>query len=152
MQFNDNQLSAIANALRVAAEQYDLIVGCSHGNSCRPIHRACDPSPWEFAAMTHKLFGGTIHSALVHAATEYDRRLELAAAKRKHGYFNHYALSHYLEAIADAEAAIVKGATVRAALLGCFNGRLLDVLLKAVGEPKFTREEMLSQSYTRVQP
>lgn len=83
-----------------------------------------------------KLFGGTIHSALVHAATDYDRR---QSTKRD---YNHYALAIYLGRIADVEKDIKAGKAVRAALLDGFTGRLLDCLLKAVGEDKFTVDEM----------
>ena len=38
-------------------------------------------------------------------------------------------------------ALIEKGSTVRAALLATFNDRLLDVVLKAVGEAPFTKDE-----------
>jgi hypothetical protein len=87
------------------------------------------------------LFGGTIHSALVHAVTEYDRK---ESTKK---YYNHYALGQYLIRIEQVEEDIASGTAVRAALLAGFNGRLLDHVLKAVGEPKFTTEEMRSQSY-----
>ena len=80
-----------------------------------------------------KLFGGTIHSALVHAATDYDRRQGARA--------NPYALGQYLIKIDEVVADIAKGATPRTALLAAFNDRLLDKLLIAIGEPKFTRNE-----------
>ncbi len=86
-----------------------------------------------------KLFGGTVHSALVHAATEYDRK-----ESSKKGY-NHYALAIYLGRIQDVDKDIAAGTSVRDALLAGFTGRLLDRLLVAVGEPKFTREEMSRQ-------
>ena len=82
-----------------------------------------------------RIFGGSIHSALIHAATAYDRR-----RAGKPGY-NHYALPQYFGRIDQVEADIAKGATVRAALLAGFSDRLLDAMLVAVGEPKFTREE-----------
>lgn len=87
-----------------------------------------------------KLFGGTLHNALVHAATAYDRK---ESTKR---YYNHYALAQYLMRIDEVEADIVKGTAPRQALLAAFNDRLLDHMLKAIGEPKFTRDEMLAQS------
>lgn len=89
-----------------------------------------------------RMFGGTIHAALVHAATQYDIR---AAKRRGH---NPYALAQYLDRIANVEKDIVGGMTPRAALLGAFNDRLLDCLLTAIGESKFTREEMQSQPLT----
>lgn len=89
-------------------------------------------------------WGGSIHAALIHAATAYDRKEE-----KKLGY-NHYALAQYLMRIDDVEADIAAGTSTRAALLAAFNGRLLDAMLKAVGEPKFTREEMQNQSYVYI--
>lgn len=88
-----------------------------------------------------RLFGGTVHSALVHAATAYDRK-----ESSKKGY-NHYALAIYLGRIQDIEKDIAAGEPLRAALLAGFTGRLLDCLLVAVGEPKFTKEEMQRQDY-----
>lgn len=75
------------------------------------------------------------HDKLIHAATAYDRRRE---GKRGH---NIYALSHYFRAIEDAETLIAGGMAPRAALLECFNDRLLSAMLKAVGEPDFTMAE-----------
>lgn len=89
-----------------------------------------------------KLFGGSIHNALIHAATAYD----IKEAKKK--YHNHYALAQYLMRIDEVEDDIAMGAKPRSALMAAFNGRLLDHLLVAIGEPKFTRDEMQSQSYT----
>lgn len=82
-------------------------------------------------AQEFKLFGGTIHSALVHAATAYDRRRE-----GKPGH-NIYALAQYLARIEQVESDIGAGAPVRAAILAAFSDRLLDAMLTAVGEPKF---------------
>jgi hypothetical protein len=83
-----------------------------------------------------KLFGGNIRSALVHAATEHDRK---QAGKR--GY-NHYALAQYLrridEVCEDIEANRI---SVRVALINGFCDRLLDKLLVAVGEPKASATE-----------
>lgn len=82
----------------------------------------------------------TRHDALVHAATAYDRR---EATKR--GY-NHYALAQYLMRIDEVEEDMASGTAPRAAMLKAFNGRLLDCMLKAIGETKFTRDEMSAQS------
>lgn len=76
-----------------------------------------------------------LHHKLIHAATEYDRRQQ-----GKRGY-NVYALGHYLGAIERAEQDIDAGATVRAALVASFNGRLLDTMLKAAGESISTDSE-----------
>lgn len=82
-----------------------------------------------------RMFGGTVRSALVHAATAYDRRRE-----GKSGY-NHYALAQYLKRIDEVCDDICKGATPRAALIAAFSDRMLDAMLKAIGEPKHTRDE-----------
>lgn len=88
-----------------------------------------------------KLFGGTVHAALVHAATAYDRR---QSTKRD---YNHYALAIYLWRIHEVEKDIAAGKPMRVALISGFTGRLLDVLLVAVGEPRHTRDEMANQDY-----
>lgn len=83
-----------------------------------------------------RLFGGSIHAALVHAATDFDRREEKRASRRRDGRFNPYALAQYLQRIEEAESDIARGATPRAALLAAFNDRFLDCMLTAIGEPK----------------
>lgn len=80
-----------------------------------------------------------IRQTLVHAATEYDRT---QLGKRS---YNIYALSQYLGAVDRTMAEVDKGTPIRQALLNNFQGRLLDRLLKAVGEPKFTKDERLAQ-------
>ncbi len=82
-----------------------------------------------------RMFGGTVRSALVHALTQYDVRQ--ARGKR----YNRYALAQYLNRIDQVCADIEAGAAVRAALVAGFSGALLDCALKAVNEPKHTREE-----------
>jgi hypothetical protein len=91
--------------------------------------------------MTHKLFGGTLHSALVHAVTEFDRKEEARAARSKRGYHNIYALAQYLKRVEDIEADIANGATVRAAILAGMSGKLCAHVLKAVGETTQTDSE-----------
>jgi hypothetical protein len=76
------------------------------------------------------------HAKLAHAAVEYDRK-----QIGKPG-FNLYALSHYLQAIERVESIVAAGQSLREAILCCFTGRLLGVMLKAVGEPKATTEEL----------
>lgn len=88
-----------------------------------------------------KLFGGTLHSALVHAATEYDRREEAKAARSKRGYHNPYALAQYLARIEEVETDIAAGASTRDALTAAFTGRLLNHMLKAVNEDGATDAE-----------
>jgi hypothetical protein len=83
-----------------------------------------------------------IHHALVHAVTEYDRK-----ESTKRGY-NMYALAMYIGRVNDVEEDVNSGVPLRQALLRGFNGRVLDVCLKAVGEPKFTKDEMLNQPIT----
>lgn len=70
---------------------------------------------------------------LIHAVTAYDRKQE-----GRRGY-NRYALAQYLDRVEDASK---HGGTLRQALVANFNDRLLDVCLKAVGEPKATYEEL----------
>ena len=80
-----------------------------------------------------------IRFKLVHTATEYDRTQETKK------YYNPYALSQYFAATERVLEEVQKGVSVRQALLNNFQGRLLDSLLKAVGEAKFTKEERLAQ-------
>lgn len=88
-----------------------------------------------------RLFGGTIKSALVHAATQYDIR-----QSRKWGY-NPYALGQYLMRIDEVCNDIERGAPPREALLRAFSDRLLDTLLRAIGEPKHEKAEKHSRIY-----
>ncbi len=83
------------------------------------------------------------HHKLVHAVTEYDRK-----QMTKRGY-NVYALAQYLEAVNAAEELIDKGVGTRRAFVECFNGRLLDVVLKSIGEPKQTIEEARGGAWYR---
>jgi len=77
---------------------------------------------------------------LLHAVTEYDRKQSL---KR---FYNVYALAQYLMAVDRARDEMIENSlTLRQALITCFNGRLLDVCLKAVGEPTSTKEEQLGR-------
>lgn len=81
------------------------------------------------------MFGGTIHSALVHAATVYDRRQ--ARGKR----YNQYALAQYLKRISDVEADIAAGASPREAIIAGFAGSLRAAMLKAIEAMPATLEE-----------
>lgn len=76
-----------------------------------------------------------IKRRLVHAATAYDRRR--AKGKR----YNYYALGQYLMRIDQVCADIAKGASPREALIRAFSDRLLDAMLKGIGESPHTREE-----------
>lgn len=78
----------------------------------------------------------TTKDKLISAATQYDLK-----QSTKRGY-NHYALGQYFERIDAVCLDIEAGAAPRAALLAAFNDRLLDVMLKAIGERPFSREEL----------
>ena len=73
---------------------------------------------------------------LVHAVTEYDRKRE-----GKPGY-NPWVLPQYLKAAHNVTDAMIAGKTLRAAIVASFSDRLLDACLKAVDEPKATKEEL----------
>lgn len=78
----------------------------------------------------------SLHDKLLHAVTEYDRK---QSTKRGH---NMYALSHYLGALNQRVLPMIEqGVPVRQAILKGFCGRLADVCLRAVGEPKSTDAE-----------
>jgi hypothetical protein len=77
-----------------------------------------------------------IADKLLHAVTAYDEK-----QSTKKGY-NMYALSQYIGAINERVIpALESGTPLRQAILKGFCGRLLDVCLKAVGEPKSTDAE-----------
>lgn len=79
-----------------------------------------------------------IKNKLLHAVTEYDRK---QSTKK---FYNIYALAQYLMAVERASEYMVNyDMTLREALLKSFNGRLLDVCLKAAGEPTSTKHEQL---------
>ena len=88
-----------------------------------------------------------IKSALIHAATEYDRRLEAAAVKAGR-YYNVHSLAHYFARIEEVCDDVDQGADLRAAILAGFSGRLCDAMLRAVKLPKATREEELNKGLT----
>ena len=72
---------------------------------------------------------------IAHAVTEYDRK---QAGKK--GY-NIWALGHYMKACQDVRAHVANGVTLRDAIIGCFNGRLCDHVLKSQGLAKMTDAE-----------
>jgi hypothetical protein len=76
-----------------------------------------------------------MHYELAHAVTQYDRK-----QYTRRGY-NMYALAQYLEAVDRVYNAVNCGTTRRDALVDNFNGRLLDVCLKALNMDKSTDEE-----------
>lgn len=76
---------------------------------------------------------------LMNALTEYDRK-----QSTKRGY-NRYALGQYCAAMQEVRIAVESGDTLRQALCANFCGRLLDVLLRSVGEETSTRDEQLAR-------
>ena len=86
-----------------------------------------------------RLFANDPHAALLHALTDYDRK---QAAKP--GMHNPYALPQYMRRLTEVQELVDGGATWRNALTRGFSGRLLDVCLRAIGEPKSTAEEQRS--------
>ncbi len=76
-----------------------------------------------------------LNHKLTHAVTEYDRK----QSKRK-GY-NMYALSHYLGACQEIAKEVDTGVNIRKACVEHLTGRLLDVVLKAIGEAPSTDSE-----------
>lgn len=77
----------------------------------------------------------TMRAKLLTALTQYDIR------ESKKRFHNPYAMSHYCGALDHTMRLVEAGRTPRAALIGCFCGRLLDVCLKAIGEAKATAGE-----------
>jgi hypothetical protein len=75
--------------------------------------------------------------ALSSAVTQFD----IKQSKRKH--YNRYALAQYLAAVENASNAINCGTTRREALIQYFNGRLLDVCLKALNMEPSTKQEQM---------
>lgn len=78
------------------------------------------------------------------ALTTYDRK---QSTKR---FYNPYALGLYLEALARCEELASKGHDLRLCLLNCFNGKLLDALLKSVGLPLHTKAEAFVGGFERL--
>ena len=77
---------------------------------------------------------------LLHAVTQYD----IKESRKK--YYNIYALAQYIMAVDRARDTMADdGLDLRAALITCFNGRLLDVCLKAVGLPTSTKQEQMGR-------
>lgn len=75
------------------------------------------------------------HQKLISAVIKYDEK----QSKKK--YYNKFALPQYVARIQEISAELEKGADLRKSLVSGFNGRLLDVCLKAVGLPTSTKEE-----------
>lgn len=79
-----------------------------------------------------------LHRQIVPALVKYDDR----QARSK--YYNSHALALYLQALDATEFQIIAGHDVRAELVAHFTGRLLDVILKAIGLPISTDAEQRS--------
>lgn len=75
------------------------------------------------------------------AICNYDER-ERAKAQRAGRPHNIYGLPLMCEALTETQAAVKAGADLRAAILERFNGRLCDTLLRAVGLPIQTDDEL----------
>lgn len=74
-----------------------------------------------------KLFGGSVHAALIHAATRYDE-------KESHGNrYNPYALAQYFMRIDDIDSDIARGADPAEAIIAGTHGSLRTALLRAIG-------------------
>jgi hypothetical protein len=82
------------------------------------------------------LFGGSLHSALVHAVTRYDER------QSKGKRYNHYALAQYLKRVDDICQDVKRGAPIRSAIVAGMTGSLLSACLKAASEAPATRDEL----------
>jgi hypothetical protein len=100
-----------------------------------------NPMAAVMGGMSRETALAVIRDALIHAATDHDRR-----ASSRPG-FNPYALAQYLARIDSVCVAIERGLTPRSALLAAFNDRLLDRLLTGIGEPRFTRAERDAPSF-----
>ncbi len=66
-----------------------------------------------------------------HAVTRYDRKQE-EKANKKGGYYNHYALGHYLKAVDNIHADISKGMSHADAINNNTLGALARALHKAL--------------------
>ena len=78
---------------------------------------------------------------LTQAISTFDRKASERAARSKRGYHNRFALAQYLTRCDEVVADVDAGASPRAAIIAAFEGRLRDVCLKAIGEPKATPDE-----------
>lgn len=76
------------------------------------------------------------HAKIAMALTEYDRK-----QATKPGY-NRYALPLYFQALDRVEDDLASGTEFRAALVAAFTGKLLACVLRAVGEPPPSIEEL----------
>jgi hypothetical protein len=96
--------------------------------------------------MEKRLFGGSIRTALIHAATRYDVR------QSKGKRYNQYALAQYFMRIDEVCADIERGATPRAAIVAAFSGSLLSAMLKAALVDAATADECTGLGKLTYQP
>lgn len=78
----------------------------------------------------------SIRQKLCAALTRYDAQQFARAKRRKNGYYNHYALSLYLERLDDVMRDIANGAGVAEAISAAYTGPLRNACLKALGLPR----------------
>ena len=78
---------------------------------------------------------------LKQAVTAYDRKAKDRVGRVKGAYHNPYALPQYFTAIDGIMEEIHEGMSLRDALTSALSGKLLDVCLVAVGEPRATPAE-----------
>jgi hypothetical protein len=72
---------------------------------------------------------------IVQSLTTYDRQ---QSTKK---FYNPYALGLYFQAVERLEKYVTAGYDLRLSLLNCFNGRLLDRMLKVCELPVSTKAE-----------
>jgi len=65
-------------------------------------------------------------------------------------YYNPYALGLYFQAMDRLDRYVARGDDLRLAMLHCFNGRLLDRLLKSANLPISTKDEAYVGGFDRL--
>lgn len=76
-----------------------------------------------------------LHTKFVSVLIAHDEK-----ESTKPGY-NRHAMGIYLQGLQRVESDLKRGVSLRKAILGAFNGRLANKILKAVNEPCMTQEE-----------
>lgn len=74
---------------------------------------------------------------ILNAIVEYDKK----ESTKKH--YNPHALALCCGSLQNGDIYVKEGKTLRQAMVKCFNGRLLDKVLKAIDEPISTKEEKM---------
>ncbi len=87
-----------------------------------------------------------LESLLAHAVTEYDRKQAARAGKRS--YYNPYALAQYLARVTEIITDIKVGAPIRAAIVAGFEDRILDFVLRRIGESRAIDTELNTGNWT----